>query len=321
MTPFALALSDIPNRPDTDDTSDADDASDFAPRSEIEPEIEPGVPDRPDVSDPTAPPAPEITPPAQPEIEPPAQPEIEPPTQPEIVPPDQPEITPPSAPEIRPPPTSDPSPDSAWVPAAPPSRATPRTAPPAPVSPAAPPEPKRPPLQRAVLAVLLIAAAGLIGYVLSTTNERPDEPDALARSVEAAGNLRLLLRTDVPAEARQFVREEFGWRVGVPTFEAASLTGVAIAQAAAAVEVPVFLYADEEDRNVAVFAYSYALLDQVPDRLRLTDDDYDDLAEGAPVIRGTDLGDVILWRDRDDIYVAVTDLPPDALTDGLSMDR
>jgi hypothetical protein len=176
-------------------------------------------------------------------------------------------------------------------------------------------------LQRALLALLLIAAAGMIGYVLSTTDERTDEPDALARSVEAAGNLRLLLRTDVPAEARQFVREEFGWRVGVPAFDAASLTGVAIAQAAAAVEVPVFLYADEEDRNVAVFAYSYALLDQVPDRLRLTGDDYDDLAEGDPVIRGTDLGDVILWRDRDDIYVAVTHLPPDALTDGLSMER
>ena len=172
-----------------------------------------------------------------------------------------------------------------------------------------------------MLALLLIAAAGMIGYVLSTTEERPREPDALARSVEAAGNLRLLLRTSEPAEARQFIREEFGWRVGVPTFDAVALTGVAIAQAAAAVEVPVFLYADEEERNVAVFAYSYALLDQVPDRLRLSSDDYDELAEGVPVIRSTDNGDVILWRDRDDIYVAVTDLPPDALTDGLVMSR
>jgi hypothetical protein len=125
----------------------------------------------------------------------------------------------------------------------------------------------------------------------------------------------------VPAEAQQFIREEFGWRVGVPLFTEVSLTGVAIAQAAAAVEVPVFLYADEDDQNVAVFAYSYALLDQVPDRLRLSDDDYEGLAEGVPAVRETSLGEILLWRDRDDIYVAVTDLPPADLVDGLTMNR
>lgn len=189
---------------------------------------------------------------------------------------------------------------------------------PPPTSPSSEPE-KGSPWQRAALAILLIAAAGMIGYVLSTSDERPSGPDALTRSVEAAGNLRLLLRTDVPAEAREFVRDEFGWRVGVPLFDVVTLSGVAIAQAAAAVEVPVFLYADDDDQNVAVFAYSYALLDQVPDRLRLTNDDYAGLAEGAPTVRDTDLGEVLLWRDRDDIYVAVTDLPPDDLINGLTM--
>jgi hypothetical protein len=172
-----------------------------------------------------------------------------------------------------------------------------------------------------VLAVLIIAAAALIGYVLSRPNGREAGSDALARSVEAAGELRLVLETDTPAEARQFVREDFGWRVGVPVFEAIPLRGVAIAQTAPAVEVPVFLYADAEGRNVAVFAYSYALLDQVPDRLRLADVDYDDLDDGTPFVRRADGQDVVLWRDRDDIYVAVTDLPPEDLTGGLAMAR
>jgi len=180
---------------------------------------------------------------------------------------------------------------------------------------------KRSPLQRAVLALLVIAAAALIGYVLSRPSGREADADALVRSLEAAGRLQLQLETDTPAEARRYVRDEFGWRVGVPVFEAIPLRGVAIGRTAPAVEVPVFLYADDEGRNVAVFAYSYALLDQVPDRLRLTDADYDGLEEGTPFVRRADGNEVVLWRDRDDIYVAVTDLPPAALTDGLAMAR
>jgi hypothetical protein len=187
--------------------------------------------------------------------------------------------------------------------------------------PAAEPEAKRPPLQRAVLALLIIATAALIGYALSRPADRSTGADALARTVEAAGELRLMLETDAPAEARQFVRDEFGWRVGVPVFAAVPLQGVAIAQTAPAVEVPVFLYTDGAGNDVAVFAYSYALLDQVPDRLRLAAADYDDLDDGVPFVRRAGGRDVVLWRDRDDIYVTVTDLPVEALTDGFAMAR
>jgi hypothetical protein len=180
---------------------------------------------------------------------------------------------------------------------------------------------KRSPLQRVVLAVLVIAAAALIGYVLSRPSGRATDADALVRSLDAAGRLQLRLETDTPAEARRYVRDEFGWRVAVPVFEAVPLRGVAIALTAPAVEVPVFLYGDAEGRSVAVFAYSYALLDQVPDRLRLTDADYDELDAGAPFVRRAGGNEVVVWRDRDDIYVAVTDLPPDALTDGVAMAR
>ncbi len=185
-----------------------------------------------------------------------------------------------------------------------------------------PPAPqRRAPVQRVVLALLLIAAAGLIGYILSRPGEAPGGPDVLARSVEAAGDLRHILGTDQPAEAQQFVRDEFGWRVGVPTFATATLRGVAIARTAPAVEVPVFLYADGDGRDVAVFAYSYALLDQVPDRLTLARADYDELDVGVPVVRRVGGTGVLLWRDRDDIYVAVTDLPPAVLQEGLLMER
>lgn len=130
-----------------------------------------------------------------------------------------------------------------------------------------------------------------------------------------------MLETGDPLEARAFVRDEFGWRVGVPVFEIAALRGVAVVEVAPAVEVPVFVYDGADALEVAVFAYSYALFDQVPDRLRLDPSDYADLSAPAPFTRHTNGTDLLLWRDRDDIYVAVTGLNPDDLADGLTVAR
>lgn len=208
-----------------------------------------------------------------------------------------------------------------------PPRLTPAPAAPPPAPPAqpAPPDtpPPRPLAQRFALTLLLIAAAALIGYALSRPGSDARDPDVLVRSIEAMDRLQLVLDTADPLEARRFVRDEFGWRVGVPVFDGAAppLRGVAVARVAPAVEVPVFLYAHAEKDDVVVFAYSYALFDQVPDRLRLARSDYDDLVGPDPVARRSDAHDVLLWRDRDDIYVAVTDVPPSLLAGGLTMVR
>lgn len=325
------ASSDGPDRPDP---SDPEAAPERAPESERTAEVGPPepAPDRrhaPDTDIEPHEPAFEIEP---------HEPSPSAPREPEAAPPDAAEIEPPDAPEPTRPRSSG-APDALEV--VPPD-ASGRTPPPA--SSAPPPHPpvdvrrpadterpaesersaeseRRSPLQRAVLAVLVIATAALIGYVLSRPDGRDTGADALARTVEAAGKLRLKLETDTPSEARRFVRDEFGWRVGVPVFEVAPLRGVAIAQTAPAVEVPVFLYSDGAGNDVAVFAYSYALLDQVPDRLRLAAADYDDLDDGEPFVRHAGGRDVVLWRDRDDIYVTVTDLPPETLTGGFAMAR
>ncbi len=177
------------------------------------------------------------------------------------------------------------------------------------------------PLQRVVLAVLLIATAALIGYAVSRPSADSRSPNALLRSAESAQDLTPVLDTEDPLEAQQFVRSEFGWRVGVPLFgREPRLRGVAVAPVAPAVEVPVFLY-DDAEGEVAVFIYSYALLDQVPDRLRLAPSDYDDLAGAVPVLRRSEDHTILLWRDRDDIYVAVVTGEPERLAEGLTTVR
>jgi hypothetical protein len=179
-------------------------------------------------------------------------------------------------------------------------------------------------LQQAAVIGLGVVALLLVAHALTRDRaERPGEADALARAVAEAGTLEVVLATDDPARARQFARDEFGWRVGVPLFEGVELQGVAIAELAPAVEVPVFVYADvERGRPVAVFALSYALLDQVPERLRLARADYERLAEDdRPSVRRIRGSDVVLWRDRDDIFIAVTGIPPAQLTRRLFVAR
>lgn len=222
------------------------------------------------------------------------------------------------------------APDTAWTNA--PALAEP-PGPAEPPTPVEPPEPEAPPArlapaeptprslpQRILIAALLIAAAALIGYALTRPTDGDAAADALARTVEVAGRLTEPFETDDPAAALAYIRGEFGWRVGVPVFPEAQLEGVAIARVAPAVEVPVFLYRAGGER-VPVFAYSYALFDQVTDRLRLRRADYDALTGEDAVTRRTRGTDLVLWRDRDDIYVAVTDLPPEQLLDGMRMAR
>jgi hypothetical protein len=173
-----------------------------------------------------------------------------------------------------------------------------------------------------LLGILLAGAVALIAYALTRERDPEAGPDALTYAVVAARSVSISELTDDPGRAREFIRDEFGWRVGVPVFQRATLRGVGITQITPGVEVPIFRYADERGREVTVFALSYALLDQVPDRLRLSRADYERLAaDTTPSVRRVRGSDVLLWRDRDDIYVAVTAVPTADLVDRVVMAR
>ncbi len=170
------------------------------------------------------------------------------------------------------------------------------------------------------LAVVVLAALALLAYLMAQREAPPDNPDLLARAAAAAEAVALEEPTQDAGAARDYVRAEFGWRVAVPQFAAADLQGVGIAEIAPDVEVPVFLYSGARGQQAAAFVLNYALLDQVPDRLRLSAADYDRLADAEYLaVRQVGGADVLLWRHRDDLFVVVTELDPALLTDGLSM--
>lgn len=165
---------------------------------------------------------------------------------------------------------------------------------------------------------LCILATLLIFFAITRDRTEIRVTDLLQLSLLASDEVEIsevLLTAD---EARAYIRSEFGWRVGVPVIEDIPLVGMSIVDLAPAVGVPVFIYANP-NRRVVVLSLNYALLDDVPDRILLSPQDSEALSAGHPQARTRDNDEVIIWRDRDDIFIAVPDFPAGELTEAISM--
>ena len=167
-------------------------------------------------------------------------------------------------------------------------------------------------LKRGLAALLLIAVSGLAGYATVRLFTPQPTTDLVALTAEQPGAVGTVLETSSPDEAARFVRSELGRRLAVPSIEGAPLSGVGLAEVAEGVRVPAFLFSDTTDgQDLALYAYTYALLDRYDDRLRLDADLLDQISvDGAFGIAQAGGRAVLLWRRRDDIFVAVT--PGDA---------
>jgi hypothetical protein len=110
-----------------------------------------------------------------------------------------------------------------------------------------------------------------------------------------------------PEEASAYIRETWGRRVSVPSIEGAPLQGVGRLQAGSGVTVPVVVYADpSEEARIALYAFSYALLDRLGNRGTLDRSLRAKLAANRSLLNDEhDNRGVVLWRQRDDIFVAV----------------
>lgn len=163
-------------------------------------------------------------------------------------------------------------------------------------------------LRGVLVAVLLVLATGLAAYFISRQVIPAGERNLIALAAEAAGDVEIDVETSSPEEAERYVQDTFGLRLTLPEIEQAPLGGVSITEVAPDVRMPVFHYEDEASgESIHLFAYSYALLDRNSDSVTLAsdvlrqieDDEHFDLHD-----LGTER--VLVWRNRDDIFVAVT---------------
>ena len=170
-------------------------------------------------------------------------------------------------------------------------------------------------LRVAVPALLIVLASGLVGYGLSNLAKRPQETNLVSLSARQAEHIKVRFETTNADEAERYVRELLDRRIGVPTIEDAELTGVSIHDAGDGAQIPVLLYRNlSESGNIVLYAYSYAFLDTHGRRFRLASDVLERIeTEGLSDLPDSGEANVLIWRQRDDIFIAVTESPSETL--------
>lgn len=174
-------------------------------------------------------------------------------------------------------------------------------------------------LRSTLVVLLIIGAAGATGYLAQRLLTTPPETNVLRLSAQRAGRPRLTLQTSQPAAAARFIRNHLGQRLSIPEIEQATLRNVRIVEVTPGARVPVLRYEDTAGgAPLTIYAYSYALLDRHEERLHLDADILRTLAEARRAeSHRIDGRAVLIWRNRDDIFVAVTDGNPGALRERL----
>lgn len=177
----------------------------------------------------------------------------------------------------------------------------------------------KPALRRLGVAALTIFFTGLLAYGAARILDRPPESNAIILSADAAGRPDFQVQTSDPEEAQNFILENLDWRLMVPRIADASLLGVEVREIAEGIVLPVLHYDDQHsEEDISVLVYNYALLDRAGERLRFERETLSQI-EDAGHYELHDLGrqQVLVWRDRDDIFVAVTRGDAEALQDRL----
>ena len=204
-------------------------------------------------------------------------------------------------------------PDAAWERAGAPTPLPPPPAPPPPPARDADERKRRPPPlgpAARIIAVALLVGAGALAGLLLTRGDRPEAPrDALEVVQAAVQDLSLEFETDEPVQAVRFISDAYGRRVAAPELRGYALLGVAPAALDADATTPAFVY-EGPDGPFGVAALDYALLDAAGERLAFGPELRGLLADdGRTFLREAGTATAVLWRDRDDVFVAFPTAP------------
>lgn len=177
-----------------------------------------------------------------------------------------------------------------------------------------------------LLVIALVAAGGIwISYWSespSSPDTSPSRPTLSTFSEQHLPAVELALETQQPAEIQAFVQTTWNRQVTLPSVSDAPLRGVGRLRLAPTVDVPVFLFDDASgDGRIAVFAYTYALVDRLAQEVRLNRDHREALARNRQFVTVQDSSESgLLWRQQDDIFVAVApSLDPEALRNRIQL--
>lgn len=158
-----------------------------------------------------------------------------------------------------------------------------------------------------VFLVVVMAGIGSASYLFSSSPSPPSPRGVVDLSAEQADRVERVLQTETPSRASAYVYQTWDRRLSVPRIEGASLRGVGQLSLPMDTDVPALLYADDDTgTELVALAFNYALLDQLGDRATLDRDHRSQLATNEALLaEQREDQAVVLWRQRDDIFVIV----------------
>jgi DNA-directed RNA polymerase specialized sigma24 family protein len=180
-----------------------------------------------------------------------------------------------------------------------------------------PASPNAPAVRGVLVATIIIILAGFLGLFVVQMLEEEGNASLIALMAREADDAEPSLQTSNPELAEQYVLEQFGFSVTLPEIDQADLTGAGISELAEGVEIPIFLFEDASTgESFILYACNYAMLDRYRDRVTLQEDVLNQIADDEHF----DLHDLgadkaLIWRNRDDIFIAITRGDAQALRD------
>jgi DNA-directed RNA polymerase specialized sigma24 family protein len=155
------------------------------------------------------------------------------------------------------------------------------------------------------IALVLIVGFGA-DYLHSTLSEEPEQ-DLIVLAARKAGSFRFDLRTSSRDRGERFLQTHTGVQSSIPEIDGTTLGGVGIEEIAPGVHAPAARYVDDSTgASITLYALSYRFLDTHPS-IRLSSDVRTQIqSESNFDIHSLRSAQVLVWRHRSSIYLAVT---------------
>lgn len=167
--------------------------------------------------------------------------------------------------------------------------------------------------------VLLVFALAIAAYLLLRRTTMEGEANLIVLAARHAESVEVAVQTDDVRVAESFVVDHVGWQLSLPDISGYSLAGVGLDEVVPGVSLPVFQYVGSDSLALTLYAANYSLLDQAAPHLVLEADVLQQLEDDAHFdLHDIDGTQVLVWRHRDDLFLAVSRRPDPSLAQRIS---
>lgn len=164
---------------------------------------------------------------------------------------------------------------------------------------------------------MIIFLAGLFAYGAARILDEPLVTDALELAVRTSSRVNLDITSSDAEDVERFLMERLNWRLAVPAIEGATLLGSQIREITSGVYVPALYYEDTQtEGQITIVAYNYALLDRNDEFVQFEPATLSQIEDpGHYELHDLGRQQLLVWRHRNNIFVAVTRGTAEALQD------